>query len=92
MAIAQDVEDSGEEAAGQPLLQDEGRPWMVYFSTLVAVSGSYEFGTCVSNPQLTLSQVFFLWLIVTWPLFQAGYSSPTQSAIIHDLHLSLAEV
>ncbi|KGN47881.1 sugar transporter ERD6-like 7 [Cucumis sativus] len=76
MAISQDVEESGQEAAGQPFLQDESkwthnseerRPWMVYLSTLVAVCGSYEFGTC------------------------AGYSSPTQSAIINDLHLSLAE-
>ncbi|KAA0057290.1 sugar transporter ERD6-like 7 [Cucumis melo var. makuwa] len=76
MAIRQDEEESGQEAAGQPFLQDESkwthnseerRPWMVYLSSLVAVCGSYEFGTC------------------------AGYSSPTQSAIINDLHLSLAE-
>ncbi|XP_038887607.1 sugar transporter ERD6-like 7 [Benincasa hispida] len=76
MAITQDVDDNGLEAAGEPLLQDESKwthssqerhPWMVYLSTLVAVCGSYEFGTC------------------------AGYSSPTQSAIMDDLHLSLAE-
>lgn len=26
----------------------KGHPWMVYFTTFVAVCGSYEFGTCVS--------------------------------------------
>ncbi|XP_023533480.1 sugar transporter ERD6-like 7 [Cucurbita pepo subsp. pepo] len=76
MAIAEDVEDGGQEAVRQPLVQEETKSihssrergsWMVYFSTFVAVCGSYEFGTC------------------------AGYSSPTQSAIIEDLHLSLPE-
>ncbi|KAI4326485.1 hypothetical protein MLD38_031795 [Melastoma candidum] len=46
---------------------DGGSPWMIYFSTFVAVCGSYEFGTCV------------------------GYSSPTQSAIVEDLSLTLSE-
>ncbi|XP_022155641.1 sugar transporter ERD6-like 7 [Momordica charantia] len=73
MAIAQDVEDGGREAIRQTLVQDENKsthsspPWMVYFSTFVAVCGSYEFGTC------------------------AGYSSPTQTAIVNDLNLSLAQ-
>ncbi|KAK3415679.1 hypothetical protein EUGRSUZ_H01584 [Eucalyptus grandis] len=40
---------------------------MVYFTTFVAVCGSYEFGTC------------------------AGYSSPTQDAIVEELSLSTAE-
>jgi len=26
----------------------KGHPWMLYFSTFVAVCGSYEFGACVS--------------------------------------------
>lgn len=53
--------------AGQDEGTDKGHPWMVYFSTLVAVCGSYEFGTC------------------------AGYSSPTQDAIVEELSLSTAE-
>lgn len=35
--------------AGEDEGTDKGRPWMVYFSTFVAVCGSYEFGTCVSR-------------------------------------------
>lgn len=53
--------------AGQDEGTDKGHPWMVYFSTFVAVCGSYEFGTC------------------------AGYSSPTQDAIVEELSLSTAE-
>ncbi|KAF8015159.1 hypothetical protein BT93_H0840 [Corymbia citriodora subsp. variegata] len=53
--------------AGKDEGTDKGRPWMVYFSTFVAVCGSYEFGTC------------------------AGYSSPTQDAIVEELSLSTAE-
>lgn len=53
--------------AGQDEGTDKGHPWMVYFSTFVAVCGSYEFGTC------------------------AGYSSPTQDAIVEELGLSTAE-
>lgn len=68
MAISQDVEESGQEAAGQPFLQDESkwthnseerRPWMVYLSTLVAVCGSYEFGTCVSITTLFKWNLFY---------------------------------
>lgn len=29
---------------------------------------------------------------MTWFMFQAGYSSPTQAAITKDLHLSVSEV
>ncbi|KAL3725498.1 hypothetical protein ACJRO7_030515 [Eucalyptus globulus] len=53
--------------AGKDEGTDKGRPWMVYFTTFVAVCGSYEFGTC------------------------AGYSSPTQDAIVEELSLSTAE-
>lgn len=35
--------------AGKDEGTDKGRPWMVYFTTFVAVCGSYEFGTCVSR-------------------------------------------
>ncbi|KAI6695666.1 hypothetical protein NL676_023376 [Syzygium grande] len=56
-----------QDRAGKDEGTDKGRPWMVYFSTFVAVCGSYEFGTC------------------------AGYSSPTQDAIVEELSLSTAE-
>lgn len=106
MAIAEDVEDGGQEAVRQPLVQEETKSihssrergsWMVYFSTFVAVCGSYEFGTCVSllTSQLTVSPSQLLCgvrIFVMWFWLQAGYSSPTQSAIIEDLHLSLPEV
>jgi hypothetical protein len=36
----------GEDGSSQK--SSEGHPWMVYFSTFVAVCGSYEFGACVS--------------------------------------------
>ncbi|XP_030552434.1 sugar transporter ERD6-like 7 isoform X2 [Rhodamnia argentea] len=83
MAINEDIENHEtreREGAREPLLvlrekdragedegADQGRPWMVYFSTFVAVCGSYEFGAC------------------------AGYSSPTQEAIVEELSLSTAE-
>lgn len=38
-----------QDQAGKDEGTDKGRPWMVYFSTFVAVCGSYEFGTCVST-------------------------------------------
>ncbi|KAK3415690.1 hypothetical protein EUGRSUZ_H01571 [Eucalyptus grandis] len=53
--------------AGKDEGTDKVRPWMVYFTTFIAVCGSYEFGTC------------------------AGYSSPTQDAIVEELGLSTAE-
>jgi hypothetical protein len=64
MAINEDVENCVQEEMRQPLMQDQknlangqegssqgsnkGHPWMVYFSTFVAVCGSYSFGSCVS--------------------------------------------
>ncbi|XP_057717918.1 sugar transporter ERD6-like 7 [Arachis stenosperma] len=51
MGIKEDVEDGVEKnGIREPLISDhasnKGHPWMVYFTTLVAVCGSYEFGTC----------------------------------------------
>ncbi|CAH9081262.1 unnamed protein product [Cuscuta europaea] len=60
------IEDGHGEEHPQKVQSKEGR-WMVFFSTIVAVCGSYSFGSC------------------------AGFSSPTQTAIREDLHLSLAE-
>ncbi|XP_059660545.1 sugar transporter ERD6-like 7 [Cornus florida] len=88
MAIEQDIEKAENNAPEDirvPLIPEEktladgagaedetgkdskGHQWMLYFSTFVAVCGSYAFGSC------------------------AGYSSPTQSAIVEDLGLSLSE-
>jgi SP family sugar porter-like MFS transporter len=65
MAIKEDVENRRQEEMREPLIQDQnnladgedgssqgsnkGHPWMVYFSTFVAVCGSYAFGSCVSD-------------------------------------------
>lgn len=55
MAIKEDVEDRTQKGIREPLVVGEqnhhankGHPWMVYFSTFIAVCGSYEFGACVS--------------------------------------------
>ncbi|KAF7840702.1 sugar transporter ERD6-like 7 [Senna tora] len=56
---------------------DDGQPWMVYFSTFVAVCGSYEFGACTgySSPvqdaiikdlNLTLSEYSLFGSILTF--------------------------
>lgn len=53
MAIKKNVE----EGIREPLVGEQdnqlvhasrGHPWLVYFTTFVAVCGSYEFGACVS--------------------------------------------
>ncbi|KAH1258243.1 Sugar transporter ERD6-like 7 [Glycine max] len=53
MAIKEDVEDRTQKGIREPLVVGEqnhhankGHPWMVYFSTFIAVCGSYEFGAC----------------------------------------------
>ena len=57
MAIKEDVEDIVQKGVREPLIHEQndqlvhatkGHPWMVYFTTFVAVCGSYEFGACVS--------------------------------------------
>lgn len=58
MAIKEDVEQKG---IREPLVGEHNNqhqlvheshghhhPWMVYFTTFIAVCGSYEFGACVS--------------------------------------------
>jgi len=56
MAIKEDVEDGTQKGIREPLVgkqnhqlvqEAKGHPWMVYFSTFVAVWGSYAFGTGV---------------------------------------------
>lgn len=42
LAVAAEEDGSANESS-------KGHPWMVYFSTFVAVCGSYEFGCCVSS-------------------------------------------
>ncbi|XP_057438834.1 sugar transporter ERD6-like 7 [Lotus japonicus] len=53
MAIKEDVEYGVEKGIREPLVKDQnkllnharkGHPWIVYFTTFVAVCGSYEFG------------------------------------------------
>lgn len=63
MAIKDDIENQEigrQEGVQEPLIEADkkrtgdapkGHHWMVYFSTFVAVCGSYEFGACVSNPR-----------------------------------------
>ena len=64
MAIKEDVEDGTQRGIREPLVEaTKGHPWMVYFSTFVAVWGSYEFGTCVGVwfiVELSVAQITFL--------------------------------
>ncbi|KAK7285417.1 hypothetical protein RJT34_20187 [Clitoria ternatea] len=55
MAIRENVEDGVRKNIREPLVgehkeqlvhESKRHPWMVYFTTFVAVCGSYEFGTC----------------------------------------------
>ncbi|RZC20757.1 Sugar transporter ERD6-like 7 [Glycine soja] len=48
MAIKDDVEEGMQKGVREPLVAyaSKGHPWMVYFTTFVAVCGSYEFGAC----------------------------------------------
>ncbi|XP_059438505.1 sugar transporter ERD6-like 7 [Corylus avellana] len=73
MAIKEDVENCVQEEMRQPLMQDQknladgqegssqgsnkGHPWMVYFSTFVAVCGSYSFGSCAGYSSPTQSAI-----------------------------------
>uniref|UniRef100_A0A2N9IG36 Major facilitator superfamily (MFS) profile domain-containing protein n=1 Tax=Fagus sylvatica TaxID=28930 RepID=A0A2N9IG36_FAGSY len=45
----------GEDGSSQK--SSEGHPWMVYFSTFVAVCGSYEFGACAGYSSPTQSAI-----------------------------------
>ncbi|KAG2693574.1 hypothetical protein I3760_08G102700 [Carya illinoinensis] len=73
MAIKEDVESSVQEHIREPLMQGEknladgedgssqkssqGHHWMIYFSTFVAVCGSYEFGACAGYSSPTQSAI-----------------------------------
>ncbi|KAF5462577.1 hypothetical protein F2P56_018569 [Juglans regia] len=73
MAIKEDVESSVQEQTREPLMQGEknlahgedgssqkssqGHHWMIYFSTFVAVCGSYEFGACAGYSSPTQSAI-----------------------------------
>ncbi|KAJ4974192.1 hypothetical protein NE237_007366 [Protea cynaroides] len=84
MTIEQDMEtgeNTMQEKVREPLIQSGGdgvskgtkeRMWMVYFSTFVAVCGSFAFGSCIgfSSPtqsairedlDLSLAEVFLYW-------------------------------
>lgn len=39
----------GNDGCGSAQNSSKGSAWMVYLSTFVAVCGSFEFGSCVSN-------------------------------------------
>ncbi|XP_057438833.1 sugar transporter ERD6-like 7 [Lotus japonicus] len=56
MAIKEDEEYGAEKGIREPLVEEQnkqlnqgskGHPWIVYFTTFVAVCGSYAFGACV---------------------------------------------
>lgn len=68
--------------------------FMVYFSTVVAVCGSYAFGTCVSWEIILLLLLFFkyMYVYIWWWCMQVGYSSPTQFSIMDELSLSFSQV
>ncbi|CAJ1906744.1 unnamed protein product [Sphenostylis stenocarpa] len=64
MAIKEDVEDGTQKGIREPLVGNQnlahaskGHSWMVYFSTFVAVCGSYEFGTCIGYSSPTQDAV-----------------------------------
>ncbi|XP_034229814.1 sugar transporter ERD6-like 7 isoform X2 [Prunus dulcis] len=68
MAIKEDVESDLQEGITDPLMRVEknladggssrgGNQWMVYLSTFVAVSGSYEFGCCIGYSSPTQSAI-----------------------------------
>jgi hypothetical protein len=67
-------------------------------TTLVAVSGSYVFGSAVSiHLHLFLCFVFeihhiYIRMTTITLILQVGYSSPAQSGIMDDLNLDVAEV
>ncbi|KAJ1433024.1 Sugar/inositol transporter [Sesbania bispinosa] len=51
MAIKEDVENGVQKGSRAPLIGEQnnptkGHPWIVYFTTFIAVCGSYEFGAC----------------------------------------------
>jgi SP family facilitated glucose transporter-like MFS transporter 8 len=57
MEIKEDDVEDGKQIKGgirEPLIGHASKehhhhhPWMVYFTTFIAVCGSYEFGACVS--------------------------------------------
>lgn len=75
MGIKEDVEDGVQKGIREPLIEEQknrmvpatrGHPWMIYFSTFVAVCGSYEFGACVSV--LVYSSTLFSFFLVTLPI------------------------
>jgi len=109
MEIKEEMEDGKHNGIRKPLLgehnnqlvnasKDHHYPWMLYFTTFIAVCGSYEFGACVSlysdlhmkNQQKQKINYFIQFLLFLF--FQTGYSSPAQDAIRRDLNLSLEEV
>jgi SP family facilitated glucose transporter-like MFS transporter 8 len=59
MEIKEDDVEGGKQMKGgirEPLIGHASKeqhhhhhPWMVYFTTFIAVCGSYEFGACVST-------------------------------------------
>lgn len=59
MEIKEEMEDGKQKGMREPLIgehnnqlvhanKDHHYPWMLYFTTFIAVCGSYEFGACVS--------------------------------------------
>ncbi|KAM7258969.1 hypothetical protein ACFE04_014710 [Oxalis oulophora] len=46
-----------EENGSKGVSSDKGHPWMVYFTTFVAVCGSYEFGSCAGYSSPTQSAI-----------------------------------
>ncbi|KHG20787.1 hypothetical protein F383_26710 [Gossypium arboreum] len=85
--LLEEGKNIGDEENGYTDEKTSGKPslWMVYLSTFVAVCGSFAFGSCVSLPHRSLHRK-------TSFACNAGYSSPTQTAITKDLSLSLAEL
>jgi len=89
--------EDGIDSHGNEKNEASSMPLTLVFTAISATIGSYVFGYAVSyqshilvhnsseSPLLFLHHISHLFL-------QLGYSSPAQYGIVHDLHLSVAEV
>lgn len=78
-----------------PEVADNSATAILVLSTVVAVAGSYAFGSAVSFWSHTfylLSSVLLQFNCSSFTLLQVGFSSPAQPGIVDDLGLTVAEV
>lgn len=58
-SLMQGEKNLADEEGGSDAEKSKGKLCMVYFSTFVAVCGSYAFGSCVSRVFLLLRRLYF---------------------------------